>query len=63
MATAAGFDVVLFMGVLHHLRHPLLALDLVAEHLGDAIVGLAAHAPPQKFDEPFRPACATPARR
>jgi len=26
------FDVVLFMGVLYHLRHPLLALDLVREH-------------------------------
>jgi tRNA (mo5U34)-methyltransferase len=27
------FDVVLFMGVLYHLRHPLLALDLVHEHV------------------------------
>ena len=26
------FDVVLFMGVLYHLRHPLLALDLIWEH-------------------------------
>jgi tRNA (mo5U34)-methyltransferase len=26
-----SFDVVLFLGVLYHLRHPLLALDLVAE--------------------------------
>ncbi len=26
------FDVVLFMGVLYHLRHPLLALDLLFEH-------------------------------
>jgi tRNA (mo5U34)-methyltransferase len=26
------FDLVLFMGVLYHLRHPLLALDLLAEH-------------------------------
>lgn len=26
------FDVVLFMGVLYHLRHPLLALDLIYEH-------------------------------
>ena len=26
------FDIVLFMGVLYHLRHPLLALDLIAEH-------------------------------
>lgn len=26
------FDLVLFMGVLYHLRHPLLALDLIREH-------------------------------
>jgi tRNA (mo5U34)-methyltransferase len=27
------FEVVLFMGVLYHLRHPLLALDLIHEHV------------------------------
>jgi tRNA (mo5U34)-methyltransferase len=27
------FDIVLFMGVLYHLRHPLLALDLIYEHV------------------------------
>jgi tRNA (mo5U34)-methyltransferase len=27
------FDVVLFMGVLYHLRHPLLALDLIYDHV------------------------------
>jgi tRNA (mo5U34)-methyltransferase len=27
------FDLVLFMGVLYHLRHPLLALDLLSEHV------------------------------
>lgn len=33
------FDLVLFMGVLYHLRHPLLALDLLHEHVvGDAMV-------------------------
>jgi tRNA (mo5U34)-methyltransferase len=32
-ALAESFDVVLFMGVLYHLRHPLLALDLVREHV------------------------------
>jgi tRNA (mo5U34)-methyltransferase len=33
------FDVVLFMGVLYHLRHPLLALDLLHEHVvGDQLV-------------------------
>ena len=26
------FDLVIFMGVLYHLRHPLLALDLIREH-------------------------------
>jgi tRNA (mo5U34)-methyltransferase len=33
------FDIVLFLGVLYHLRHPLLALDLVHEHVaGDLLV-------------------------
>lgn len=32
------FDVVLFMGVLYHLRHPLLALDLVREHVAKDLV-------------------------
>ncbi len=33
------FDLVLFMGVLYHLRHPLLALDLLREHVvGDTLV-------------------------
>jgi tRNA (mo5U34)-methyltransferase len=35
---AGSFDVVLFMGVLYHLRHPLLALDVVAEKVGGALV-------------------------
>jgi tRNA (mo5U34)-methyltransferase len=36
---AERFDVVLFMGVLYHLRHPLLALDLIREHVvGDLMV-------------------------
>jgi tRNA (mo5U34)-methyltransferase len=30
---AETFDVVLFMGVLYHLRHPLLALDLLHRHV------------------------------
>ncbi|GEP06361.1 TIGR04290 family methyltransferase [Methylobacterium oxalidis] len=38
-ALAERFDVVLFMGVLYHLRHPLLALDLIREHVaGDLLV-------------------------
>jgi tRNA (mo5U34)-methyltransferase len=33
------FDVVVFMGVLYHLRHPLLALDLIHEHVaGDLLL-------------------------
>jgi tRNA (mo5U34)-methyltransferase len=33
------FDLVLFMGVLYHLRHPLLALDLIHEHVaGDLML-------------------------
>jgi tRNA (mo5U34)-methyltransferase len=33
------FDLVLFMGVMYHLRHPLLALDLLWEHVvGDMLV-------------------------
>ncbi len=32
------FDVVLFMGVLYHLRHPLLALDLIHEHVARDLV-------------------------
>jgi tRNA (mo5U34)-methyltransferase len=32
-ALGERFDIVLFMGVLYHLRHPLLALDLIREHV------------------------------
>ena len=32
-ALGERFDLVLFMGVLYHLRHPLLALDLLHEHV------------------------------
>jgi tRNA (mo5U34)-methyltransferase len=32
------FDVVIFMGVLYHLRHPLLALDLIHEHVAKDIL-------------------------
>jgi tRNA (mo5U34)-methyltransferase len=38
-ALAEKFDVVIFMGVLYHLRHPLLALDLIREHVaGDLML-------------------------
>ncbi|WP_174297751.1 TIGR04290 family methyltransferase [Sphingomonas bacterium] len=53
------FDVVIFMGVLYHLRHPLLALDLIREHVaGDAMLfqtmqqgSKATYAAPE--DHPF----------
>ena len=33
------FDITLFMGVLYHLRHPLLALDLIHDHVaGDLLI-------------------------
>ena len=33
------FDIVLFLGVLYHLRHPLLALDLIHDHVaGDLMI-------------------------
>ena len=32
------FDIVLFLGVLYHLRHPLLALDLIHDHVARDIV-------------------------
>ena len=38
-ALGEKFDVVIFMGVLYHLRHPLLALDLIYEHVaGDMLL-------------------------
>ena len=38
-ALCERFDIVLFMGVLYHLRHPLLALDLIREHVvGDLLI-------------------------
>lgn len=38
-ALGEKFDVVLFLGVLYHLRHPLLALDLIHDHaVGDMLV-------------------------
>src|SRR4051794_29896680 len=37
-ALGERFDVVLFMGVLYHLRHPLLALDLIRAHVADDLL-------------------------
>ena len=37
-ALGETFDLVIFMGVLYHLRHPLLALDLIHEHVADDLL-------------------------
>ena len=38
-ALGQRFDLVIFMGVLYHLRHPLLALDLIRDHVaGDRML-------------------------
>jgi tRNA (mo5U34)-methyltransferase len=37
-ALGERFDLVLFIGVLYHLRHPLLALDLIHEHVAREMV-------------------------
>jgi tRNA (mo5U34)-methyltransferase len=38
-ALGRKFDMVIFMGVFYHLRHPLLALDLIREHVaGDLLL-------------------------
>jgi tRNA (mo5U34)-methyltransferase len=53
------FDVVLFMGVLYHLRHPLLAFDLIHEHVArDLLIFQSMQrgsddVPPVKEDYPF----------
>jgi tRNA (mo5U34)-methyltransferase len=53
------FDWVLFMGVLYHLRHPLLALDLIHEHVArdwllfQSMQRGSREVPPLKRDYPF----------
>jgi tRNA (mo5U34)-methyltransferase len=37
-ALGEKFDLVIFMGVLYHLRHPLLALDLIREHVAGGML-------------------------
>jgi tRNA (mo5U34)-methyltransferase len=46
------FDLVLFLGVLYHLRYPLLALDLVAERVGRLLVLQTLTAPGEAAVEP-----------
>jgi len=46
------FDFVIFMGVLYHLRHPLLALDLLREHVvGDLLLFQSMQRGSQEVDE------------
>src|SRR5690606_29056013 len=55
------FDLVLFMGVLYHLRHPLLALDLIHAHVAEDLfvcqslergsAGVTALEPDYPFEE------------
>lgn len=68
---AERFDLVIFMGVFYHLRHPLLALDLIREHVAKDLLlfqsmqrGSNQIAPPTEdadfwetgmFDEPAFP--------
>jgi tRNA (mo5U34)-methyltransferase len=53
------FDIVLFLGVLYHLRHPLLALDLLHEHvvsnrlLFQTMIRGSAEVTPLEPDYPF----------
>ena len=49
-----SFDLVLFMGVLYHLRHPLLALDIVAERVGQLLALQTLTAPAEATLEPPR---------
>lgn len=54
----ARFDLVIFMGVLYHLRYPLLALDLLYDHaVGDRLLFQSmlrgAAPPPVEIDYPF----------
>lgn len=47
------FDLVLFMGVLYHLRHPLLALDLIREHVaGGLLVFQSMHRGSKEVENP-----------
>jgi tRNA (mo5U34)-methyltransferase len=49
---AEPFDVVLFLGVLYHLRHPLLALDAVAELTAGTLVLQTLTLPGEERAEP-----------
>lgn len=47
------FDLVIFMGVLYHLRHPLLALDLLHEHVvGDLLLFQSMQRGSEEVEDP-----------
>jgi len=49
------FDIVLFMGVLYHLRHPLLALDLIHEHVAADLLVFQSMLRGSRDIEPIEP--------
>jgi tRNA (mo5U34)-methyltransferase len=49
------FDIILFMGLLYHLRHPLLALDLIHEHVAKDLVVFQSMQRGSQQIEPVRP--------
>src|SRR3954463_9841179 len=59
-ALGGRFDFVIFMGVLYHLRHPLLALDLIREHVAvdmllfQSMQRGSKHVLPLEPDYPFK---------
>src|SRR4051794_28257419 len=59
-ALGERFDLVIFMGVLYHLRHPLLALDLIREHVAADMLLFQSmqrgskHVLPLEPDYPFK---------
>jgi tRNA (mo5U34)-methyltransferase len=54
-ALGERFDIVLFMGVLYHLRHPLLALDLIRDHVADDLLIYQSMQRGSPEDYPVRP--------
>jgi tRNA (mo5U34)-methyltransferase len=53
-ALGERFDVVLFLGVLYHLRHPLLALDLIREHVAKDLFICQSMQRGDPREEPFQ---------
>jgi tRNA (mo5U34)-methyltransferase len=54
-AIGEKFDLVIFMGVLYHLRHPLLALDLIREHVAKDLMLFQSMQRGSKFVLPLEP--------